>query len=43
MAAEYPSIPVTTIEMMAYGMMAYGMMDGDKVLDTAIELMEKGA
>ncbi|MNV90680.1 hypothetical protein D3C71_1850890 [compost metagenome] len=38
LAAEYPSIPVTTIEMMAYG-----MMDGDKVLDTAIELMEKGA
>ncbi|WNS46343.1 PTS sugar transporter subunit IIB [Paenibacillus sp. MMS20-IR301] len=38
LAAEYPSIPVTTIEMMAYG-----MMDGDKVLETAIELMEKGA
>ncbi|MBW4081088.1 PTS sugar transporter subunit IIB [Paenibacillus sp. S150] len=37
LAAEYPSIPVTTIDMMDYG-----MMDGDKVLGTALELMEKG-
>lgn len=37
LAAEYPNIPVTTIDMMDYG-----MMDGDKVLATALELMEKG-
>lgn len=38
LTAEYPNIPVTTIDMMDYG-----MMDGDKVLATALELMEKGA
>lgn len=37
LAATYPSIPVTTIDMMDYG-----MMNGEKVLNTAIELLEKG-
>lgn len=36
LAAEYPDIPVTTIDMADYG-----MMDGDKVLATALDLMEK--
>ncbi|WP_339277693.1 PTS sugar transporter subunit IIB [Paenibacillus sp. FSL W8-0426] len=38
LAAAYPGIPVTTIDMMDYG-----MMNGDKVLDTAIEMMNKEA
>lgn len=37
LAAQYPSIPVTTIDMMDYG-----TMDGDKVLKTALELLDKG-
>ncbi|MNW28948.1 PTS sugar transporter subunit IIB [Paenibacillus massiliensis] len=37
LAAQYSNIPVTTIDMMDYG-----TMDGEKVLDTALSLMEKG-
>ncbi|MGV2362806.1 MAG UNVERIFIED_CONTAM: PTS sugar transporter subunit IIB [Paenibacillus polymyxa] len=38
LAVEYANIPVTTIDMMDYG-----LMDGDKVLATAMKMMEKGA
>ncbi|MED4958864.1 PTS sugar transporter subunit IIB [Paenibacillus macerans] len=37
LAEAYPQIPVATIDMADYG-----MMNGEKVLATAFELMEKG-